>query len=117
MDLIKISFNLLTVGKVKDDNNILDDDGHIDKVLIYDGEYKNGKRNGKGKEYNDTGDLMYEGDYINNEQNGEGKLYSPFGLLEYEGEFKDGLRHGKGTEFHFNKVIYDGEYQFGERVE
>ena len=33
--------------------------------LIYEGEYSNGKRNGKGKEYNAEGKLVYEGEYFN----------------------------------------------------
>ena len=32
--------------------------------LIFEGEYKNGRRNGKGKEYR-NGILMFEGEYIN----------------------------------------------------
>ena len=46
-------------------------------VLIYEGEYLNGKRNGKGKEYN----------YINNE-------------VEFEGEYLNGKRNGKGKEYY-----------------
>jgi len=33
--------------------------------LKYEGEYLNGKRNGKGKEYNRNGELIYEGLYLN----------------------------------------------------
>ena len=32
--------------------------------MIFEGEYVNGKRNGKGKEYYD-GDLIFEGEYLN----------------------------------------------------
>ena len=35
-------------------------DGETDK-LLFEGEYLNGKRNGKGKEYYDSGKLIYEG--------------------------------------------------------
>ena len=35
-------------------------DGESDN-LLFEGEYKNGKRNGKGKEYNDVGELIFEG--------------------------------------------------------
>ena len=33
-------------------------------ILIFEGEYLNGKRNGKGKEYNDKGELIFEGSRI-----------------------------------------------------
>ena len=39
------------------------------------GEYLNGKRNGKGKEYDKFGKLIFEGEYINGERNGKGKEY------------------------------------------
>ena len=34
-------------------------------LLIYKGEYKNGKWNGKGKEYNEQGEKIFEGEYLN----------------------------------------------------
>ena len=33
--------------------------------LIFEGEYLNGKRNGKGKEYDWDGNLLFEGGYLN----------------------------------------------------
>ena len=33
--------------------------------LRYEGEYLNGKRNGKGKEYDYGGNLIFEGEYLN----------------------------------------------------
>ena len=33
--------------------------------MIYEGEYLNGKRNGKGKEYDSDGELKFEGEYLN----------------------------------------------------
>ena len=33
--------------------------------LIFEGEYLNGKRNGKGKEYDSFGSLIFEGEYLN----------------------------------------------------
>ena len=34
-------------------------------ILIFEGEYLNGKRNGKGKEYGYDGSLKFEGEYLN----------------------------------------------------
>jgi len=33
--------------------------------IIFEGEYLNGKRNGKGKEYYNNGKLQFEGEYLN----------------------------------------------------
>ena len=42
-----------------------DDEGE----LIFEGEYYNGKRwNGKGNEYDDNGELIFEGEYLNGEK-------------------------------------------------
>ena len=34
-------------------------------MLKFEGEYLNGEKNGKGKEYHDNGKLKYEGEYLN----------------------------------------------------
>ena len=36
-----------------------------DSKLMFEGEYLNGERNGKGKEYNKYGELKFEGEYLN----------------------------------------------------
>ena len=33
--------------------------------MKFEGEYINGKRNGKGKEYDENGELMFEGEFLN----------------------------------------------------
>ena len=45
--------------------------------LIFQGEYLNDKKNGKGKEYNNNGKLIFEGEYLNGKRwNGNGKEYN-----------------------------------------
>ena len=45
--------------------------------LIFEGEYLNGKRNGKGKEYYSYNrKLEFEGEYLNGQRNGKGKEYN-----------------------------------------
>ena len=47
-------------------------DGDYD-ILLFEGEYLNGKRNGKGKEYYYDGNIRFEGEYLNgNKWNGNG---------------------------------------------
>ena len=43
--------------------------------LIFEGEYSNGRRNGKRKEY-DLGELIFESEYLNDYRNRGGKEYS-----------------------------------------
>ena len=49
------------------------------------------KKNGKGKEYNNNGNLIFEGEYLNGKRNGKAKEYS-YGNLIFEGEFLNGQR-------------------------
>ena len=102
--------------------------------MLFEGEYLNGQRNGKGKEYNKYGELIFEGEYLNNKKwngkgydknnnviyeldNGKGfiKEYNFFGLLKYEGEYKEGKRNGKGKEYKYGQLCYEGEYINGFR--
>ena len=53
--------------------------------LKFEGEYLNGKRNGKGKEYYQNGTLRFEGEYLDNHRI-KGKYYNN-GIMEYEGEY------------------------------
>ena len=89
-----------------------------ENILIYEGEYLNGIKNGKGKEYQ-YGKLIYEGEYLNGKRNRKGKEYSNKNInLLYEGEFLNGKRNGKGKEcdpFYLGRVIFDGEFLNGER--
>ena len=43
------------------------------QILVYEGEYLNGERNGKGKEFYENGKLKFEGKYLNGKKNGKGK--------------------------------------------
>jgi len=86
------------------------------KIMIFKGEYLNGERNGKGKEYNLNGELKFKGEYLNGERNGKGEEYYYNGDLEYEGEYLNGKRNGKGEEYYYNgELKFEGEYLNGER--
>ena len=84
--------------------------------LIYEGEYKNGKRNGKGKEYqilNNQNTLIFEGEY-GKKWNGKGAFQ--IGEELFEGEYLNGERNGKGKEYYDNgKLLFDGEYLNGKK--
>ena len=70
-----------------------------------------------GKEYKGENDmLIYEGEYLNGERNGKGKEYYIFNRIEFEGEYLNGKRNGKGKEYDRNgKVIFEGEYLNGKK--
>ena len=81
---------------------------------MFEGEYKNDKRNGKGKEYYPNGQLKFEGEYYCDYRK-KGKSYVKE-RIEYEGEFLNGLKNGKGKEYNDdNEIIFEGEYLNGER--
>ena len=55
---------------------------------MFEGEYLNGERNGKGKEYISSlynVYLKFEGEYLNGKRNGKGKEYNMLGDLLFEG--------------------------------
>ena len=75
----KIDINLTNYKEFSDRYIIYEKDGigkeynsYNDK-LIFEGEFKNGERNGKGKEYDFMGKIEFEGEYLNGKKNGKGK--------------------------------------------
>jgi len=77
-------------------------------ILVYEGEYHNFERNGKGKEYyEDNGhNLKFEGEYVHNHRN-RGKRYYNNGNIKYEGEYLfDKKWNGKGYDEKGN-LIYE----------
>jgi hypothetical protein len=92
----------------------------LNGLIVYEGEYKNGKKNGHGTFYNNgilhyignfkndmvhgsgilffqTSSPYYEGKFVKNEIFGNGKLFWPSGSLHKEGYFKNAKLSGKGT--------------------
>ena len=75
--------------------------------LLFEGEYSNGKRNGKGKEYDENEHLKFEGEYLNGKRNGKGKEYYENNFLEFEGEYLNGKKwKGNGYD-HAGNIIYE----------
>ena len=90
-------------GKIYDTN----EDGKINKV-IYE------LKDGKGFVHEEHDDKYFIGEYLNGEKNGKGKEYYKYYLI-YEGEYLNGKRHGKGREYAKNYLIFEGEYYNGKR--
>ena len=73
---------------------------YFNGTLKFEGEYLNGKKNGKGKKYKEAficgiGPLIFEGEYFNGKKNGKGKEYDDKGQLIFEGIFLNGNRWNK----------------------
>ena len=89
--------------------------GALDE-LIFEGEYLNGKRNGKGIEYDGNGNLRFEGEYLNGKRSGKGCEYSD-GKLIFSGEYKNGEKNGKGKEYYLEgKLRFKGAYLNDKRI-
>ena len=102
-------------------------------IIKYVGEYLNGKRNGKGKEFAKHKKLIYEGEYLNGKRNGKGKEYDIFFNLIFDGEYYNGkkwngkiyfrneiytIKNGKGfiKQFiNFKNIIFEGGLQDGKK--
>ena len=61
---------------------------------VYTGEWKNGMRNGKGKEMDGSGKVVFMGEWKDGK--GKGKEMDANGKAVYEGEWWNGKRNGMG---------------------
>lgn len=77
----------------------------------YEGEFKDGKTNGRGV-YTWLGG-RYEGEFKDNNWNGRGVLTQPH--ANFEGEFKDGQFDGRGVYILKDQYRYEGEWKDGKR--
>ena len=98
----------------------------------YTGEFKDGFKNGKGRQYHQDGSLKYDGTWRHDLKEGVFTVYYPTtttrlyegpfdpkaqpGGVRYKGEFSDDNRHGLGQSFFPNgSVEFDGEWRNGNR--
>ena len=58
---------------------------------------------------------VYEGSYKNNKRDGFGKFTDPADGTVYEGQWENGKRHGKGTQSNAKGEIYQGDFESGKR--
>ena len=63
------------------------------------------KKNGKGKEYNNDGELIFEGNYSEGIRDGYAKLYNE-GKLIFKGEYSYGKIKGSGDEYYDGRIIF-----------
>ena len=83
------------VYKLKEGNGFIKEN-NLYGQLIFEGNYLNGERNGKGIKYLNY-ELKFKGEYLNGKKNGKGRSYYPSGELKFEGEYFNGKKwNGKG---------------------
>ena len=84
------------------------------KILIFKGEYLNGKRSGYGREF-ENHKMIFEGNYLNGKRNGQGKEYIDRELI-FEGNYLNGKRNGKGKKYYNDGVLkFEGIYLDGKK--
>ena len=136
LDINLINYILFSRRYIKyESNGIAKEYSSIDNRLKFEGEYSNGKRNGKGKEYYEKCQLKFEGEFLNGKRNGKGKEYYLNGKRRFEGEYLNGkkwngtgysiqgigiykIKDGKGMIKEYDKdgkLFYVGHYINGER--
>ncbi|CAH0996907.1 hypothetical protein EMA8858_03042 [Emticicia aquatica] len=70
----------------------------------YEGEWRNGKRDGRGVEYYADGEKKYVGNFKNGKYNGSGSFFFKNGD-KYVGKYKDGVMNDEKGYFIFNNNI------------
>ena len=81
----------------------------------YDGELKNGRRNGRGILTWADGEGRYEGDFVDNAFEGQGVLALPNGT-HYEGGFRNSRYSGHGVCRYPSGIRLEGEFEDGYAV-
>ena len=88
----------------------------------YDGEWKNGKREGFGISGPPGGEFSeYEGEWKDDNAHGTGKSFFPKfrpgteeQFVAYEGQWRDNLEWGQGTSYdEEGNIVYQGEWEDG----
>ena len=97
-----------------------------DDKLKYEGEFLNGKKNGKGVEYERFPGIKYVGEFLNGKKNGKIKEYDFHNYyhsvydkgtskLIFEGEYLNNYKI-RGKEYYKNgKLFFEGEYLFTKK--
>jgi hypothetical protein len=76
-------------------------------ILRYQGEVKNGLRDGFGT-YTSTEGIIYEGNWSNGLKHGNGKMTIKENMM-YDGDWREGIKHGAGRIKWPSGNIYDGD--------
>jgi len=81
---------------------------------VYEGQFKDDKKEGEGKYYYKNGNI-YTGEFKNDIAEGKGTFFF-LGGNKYVGDLKNGKAHGKGTYYWTNGNRYEGDWKNGKRI-
>jgi hypothetical protein len=81
----------------------------------YKGDWLNNKPNGKGIRYYLKGE-KYEGYWLNGKRNGQGIQYNSNGDIKYKGEWLNDKKHGQGIFYHVNGSLIEQNWTNGKRT-
>ena len=84
-----------------------------DKEFMYESEYLNGWKNGKGKEYykysgidEDKGELIFDGEFLDDKRwKGKGKEIGLYNETIFKGEYLNG-QYWNGTKYNYDLDLY-----------
>lgn len=85
----------------------------LEARTVYDGELRNGRREGRGA--TTFADGRYEGDYRNDRQEGQGTYRANDGW-SYVGGFRNDRRNGRGVYTFQSGTVFDGDWLDGNRT-
>lgn len=86
----------------------------VDGKIITQGDYIEGKR--EGKWFYDAGDNRDEGEYVEDLRNGTWESFYSDGTTSFKGKYVDGLPNGKHTWYWLNgKIKQEGNYVMGRK--
>ena len=111
INIIKIIFSNLnekTKLKIIKYNKKLQkiNDINLKDYKIFSGRYIKYDLDGKRREYfSDNGKLIFEGEYLNGERYGKGKEYNDYEEIKLIGKYLNGQRNVKGKEY-YKKDVY-----------
>ena len=82
----------------------------INKFGTYEGEFKNGLKDGKGT-MNYKNEYAYEGDWKEGKREGKGTYINKITQEKLEGDFKSDKAEGKGIATYKDGSKYEGDYK------
>lgn len=82
--------------------------------FTYIGPCVEGKANGNGRVYRFDGSILYDGEFKDSYRHGKGTFYD--GETKYVGDFSNGKPHGFGIQYENNEIVYKGFWANGSTV-
>ena len=84
---------------------------HFNVGVVYTGDWRNDKRTGFGMQFGTRGDY-YAGDFVDGKWHGRGTYRWPIGNV-YTGEFRESKMHGNGVQHGTSGDTYIGQFDHG----